>query len=113
MEFDPFVFDLVSGSRCGRIITAFIGSLDFGVSSTYDNSCWFSNSMNWKPGLFLLRTMKRAFLLTTFLYVVFFNFKFLVDKFPGVGGDCSDLVISKPNHNNKAKGKGKMFCDNF
>ena len=72
LEFDPFVSDLVLGSsRCGRIIAAFIATLEFGVSSTNDNSCWFSNSMNWKPGLFLLRTMKRGFQLTTFLYMSF------------------------------------------
>ena len=62
LEFDPFVSDLVLRSkRCGRIIAAFIATLEFGVSSTNDNSCWFSNSMNWKPGLFLLRIMKRGF----------------------------------------------------
>ena len=72
LEFDPFVSDLVLGSsRCGRIIAAFIATLEFGVSSTNDNSCWFSNSMNWKPGLFLFRTMKRGFQLTTFLYMSF------------------------------------------
>ena len=66
-EFDPFVSHLVLGrSRCGRIIADFIATLEFGVSSTNDNSCWFSNSLNWKPGLFLLRTMKRGFQLTTF-----------------------------------------------
>ena len=55
IEFDQFVSDLVFGSsRCGRIIAAFIATFEFGVSSTNDNSCWFSNSMNWKPGLFLL-----------------------------------------------------------
>ena len=47
LEFDPFVSDLVLGSsRCGRIIAAFIATLEFGVSSTNDNICWFSNSMN-------------------------------------------------------------------
>ena len=62
LEFDPFVSDLVLGSsRCGRIIAAFIATLEFGVSSTNDNSCWFSNSMNWKPGSFLLRIMMRGF----------------------------------------------------
>ena len=62
LEFDPFVSDLVLGSiRCGRIIAAFIAMLEFGVSSTNDNSCWFSNTMNWKPGLFLLKIMKRGF----------------------------------------------------
>ena len=72
LEFDPFVCDLVLGScRCGRIIAAFIATLEFGISSTNDNSCWFSNSMNWNPGLFLLRTMKRGFQLTTFLYMIF------------------------------------------
>ena len=25
-----------------------------------------------------------------FVYVIYFNFKFLVDKFPGVEGGCSD-----------------------
>ena len=70
LEFDPYFSDLVLGSsRCGRIIAAFIATLEFGVSSTNDNSCWFSNSMNGKPGLFLLRIMKRGFQLTTFLYM--------------------------------------------
>ena len=47
IEFDPFVSDLLLGSsRCGRIIAAFIATLELGVSSTIDNSCWFSNSMN-------------------------------------------------------------------
>ena len=72
LEIDPFVFDLVLGSsRCGRIIAAFIATLKFCVSSTNDNSCWFSNSMNWKPDLFLLRIMKRGFQLTIFLYMSF------------------------------------------
>ena len=72
LEFGPFVSDLVLGSsRCGRIIAAFIATLEFGVSSTNDNSCWFSNSMNWKSGLFLLRIMKRGFQLTTFLCMSF------------------------------------------
>ena len=72
LEFDPYVSGLVlESSRCGRIIAAFIATLEFGVSSTNDNSCWFSNSMNWKPGLFLLRTMKRGFQLTTILYMSF------------------------------------------
>ena len=72
LEFDPFVSDLTLGSsRCGRIIAAFIAKLEFGVSSTNDNNCRFSNSMNWKPGFFLLRTMKRGFQLTTFLYMSF------------------------------------------
>ena len=72
MEFDPFVSDLVLGSsRCRRIIADFIATLEFGVSSTNDNSCWFSNPMNWKLGLLLLRTMKRGFQLTTFLYITF------------------------------------------
>ena len=72
LEFDPFVSDLVLGSsRCGRIIAAFIATLEFGVSSTNDNSCWFSNSVNWKPVLLLLRIMKRGFQLTTFLYMLF------------------------------------------
>ena len=70
LEFDPFVSDLVLGSKtCGRIIAAFIATLEFGIFSTNDNSCWFSNSTNWKPGLFLLRIMKPGFLLTTFLYM--------------------------------------------
>ena len=74
-EFDLFVSDLVLGSgECGRIITAFIATLKFGVSSTNDNSCWFSNSMNWKPGLFLLRTMKRGFQLTPILCMSFISF---------------------------------------
>ena len=72
LECDQFVSDLVlESSRCRRIIAAFIATLEFGVSSTNDNSCWFSNSMNWKPGLFLLRTMKCGFQLTTFLYISF------------------------------------------
>ena len=72
MEFDPFVSDLILGSsRCGRIIAAFIATLEFGVSFTNDNSCWFSKSMNCKPGLLLLRTLKRGFQLTTFLYMSF------------------------------------------
>ena len=75
LEFDQLIFDLVLGSsRCGRIIAAFIATLQFGVSSTYDNSCCFRNSMNWKPGLFLLRIMKRGFQLTTFLYMSFILF---------------------------------------
>ena len=88
MEFDPFVSDLILGSsRCGRIIAAFIATLEFGVSFTNDNSYCFSKSMNCKPGLLLLRTIRRGFQLTTFLYMSFFlNFKFLVDKFPGVEG---------------------------
>ena len=91
LEFDPFVSDLVVGSsRCERLIAAFIASLEFGVSSTNDNSCWFSKSMNWKHCLFLRRTMKRGFQLTIFLYVIYFSFKFLVDKFPGVEVDFSD-----------------------
>ena len=46
LDFDAFVSDLVLGSsRCGRIIAAFIATLEFGVSSTSDNSCWFSNSI--------------------------------------------------------------------
>ena len=74
LEFDPFVSDLILGSsRCGRVIAAFIATLEFGVSSTNDNSCWFSNSMNSKPGLFLLRTIKRGFQLTTFLYMSFIS----------------------------------------
>ena len=40
LQFNPFVSDLVLGSsRCGRIIAAFIAALEFGVSSTIDNSC--------------------------------------------------------------------------
>ena len=62
LQFDPFVSDLILGSsRCGRITAAFIATLDIGVSSTNDNSCWLSNSMNWKLGLFLVTTMKRGF----------------------------------------------------
>ena len=92
----------MGSSRCGRIIAAFIETLEFGVSSN-DNSCLFSESMNWKPGLFLLRALKRGFQLTTlFIYVVvYFNSKFLVDKFPGVvviaggskfvSGDAGDI----------------------
>ena len=41
-EFDPIVSDLVLGSS----IAAFIATLECGVSSTYDNNCWFINSMN-------------------------------------------------------------------
>ena len=90
-ELDPFVSDLVLGSsRCGRIIAVFIATLEFGVSSANDSSFSFSNSMNWKPGLFLLRTIKRSFQFTTIVHVVYFKVKFLVDKFPGVRGDCSD-----------------------
>ena len=71
-EFDLFVFDSVLGSsRCGRINAAFIARLEFRVSSTNDNNCWFSNSMNWKLGLFLLRTMKRGFQLMNFLCMSF------------------------------------------
>ena len=67
LEFHPFVSDIVLGSSRGlRIIAAFIATLEIGVSSTIDNSCCLSNSMNWKPGLFLLRIMKRGFQLTTF-----------------------------------------------
>ena len=67
LKFDSFVSDLVLGSsRCGKIIAA----LEFDISSTNDNSCWFSNSMNWKPGLFLLRIMKHGFQLTKFLYML-------------------------------------------
>ena len=51
-KIDSFVSDLVLGSsRCGKIIAA----LEFDISSTNDNSCWFSNSMNWKPGLVFLK----------------------------------------------------------
>ena len=72
LEFDPFVSDIVLGSsRCGKIIAAFIATIEFGFSSTNDNSCWFSHSMNWKPRLFLLRIMKRGFQLTKFLYMSF------------------------------------------
>ena len=40
LDLDPFVSDLVLGSsRCGRIIAAFIATLEFGASSTNDNSC--------------------------------------------------------------------------
>ena len=38
MEFDPFVSDLIlESSRCGRIIAAFIVTLEFGVFFTNDN----------------------------------------------------------------------------
>ena len=88
LEFDPFNSDLVLGSsRCVRIIAAFLVTLKFDVSSTNDNSCWFSNSMNWKPGLFLRRIIPVN---DIFIYFVYFNFKFLVDKFSGVEGGCSD-----------------------
>ena len=56
---------------CGRTIVIFIATIEFGVFSTNDNICWFSDSMNWKPGVFLLRTMMRGFQLTTFLYMSF------------------------------------------
>ena len=70
LEFDPFISYLVLGSsRCEIIIAAFITTLEFGVSSTNDNSCWFSNSMNWKPELFLLKIMKGGSQLTTFLFM--------------------------------------------
>ena len=46
---------------------AFIAKLEFGVSSNNDNSCCFNNSMNRKPVLLLLRTMKHGFQLTTFV----------------------------------------------
>ena len=42
--------------------------------------------MNWKPGLFLLRFMKRGFQLTTFFICRFFIFKFLVDNFSVIEG---------------------------
>ena len=46
LDFDPFVSNLVLGSsRCGRIFAAFIATLEFGVSSTSDNNCWFCNSI--------------------------------------------------------------------
>ena len=94
LEFEPFDSDLVLGSsRCERIIGVFIATLEFSVffSSTNDNCCWFSNSMNWKQGLFLLKTMKRVFQLSKFfIFVVYFVFKILVDKCPGVKGCCSD-----------------------
>ena len=78
LEFHPFVSDIVLGSsRYLRIISAFIATLEFGVSSTIDNSCWFSNSMNWKPVLFLLRIMKRGFQLTTVLYMSFIYIQIL------------------------------------
>ena len=70
LEFDTFVSDLdLKSSSCGRIVAAFIAPLEFGVSSTNDSSCWFTNSMIWKPGLFLLKTMKRGFELTNFSYM--------------------------------------------
>ena len=47
------------------INAVFFATLENGVSLANDNSCWFCNSMNWKPGLFLLRTMKSGFQLTT------------------------------------------------
>ena len=56
-------------SRCRIIIAAFIAALEFDVSSTNNNICWFSNSMNWKPGLFSLRTIKRGFQFTIFLHM--------------------------------------------
>ena len=71
LEFHTFVsdLDLKSSSSCGRMVAAFIAPLEFGVSSTNDSSCWFTNSMIWKPGLFLLKTMKRGLELTTFSYM--------------------------------------------
>ena len=78
-------------SRCGKIIAAFLAAKEIVFSSINDSSCLFINYMNWKPGIFSLRTMKCGFQLRFFLiYVVYFKFKFLVDKFPGVRGDCSD-----------------------
>ena len=72
LEIDPFVFDLILGSsRCMRIIAAFIATLQFVISSTNDNSCWFIKSITWKPGLILLRILKRGFQLTTFFYKSF------------------------------------------
>ena len=72
LEFNPFVSDLVLGSsRCGIIIGAVIATLEIGVSSSNDSSCWFSNSMNWKPAWFLIRTVKRGFQLRTFIYTPF------------------------------------------
>ena len=74
-EFDLFVSDLVLGSgESGRIIAAFVATVKLGVSSTNDNSCWFSNSMNWKTGLFLLRTMERGFQLTSILCMSLISF---------------------------------------
>ena len=100
-EFDPFVSDLVLGSSsCGRIIAAFVATLEFGVSSTNDNSCWFSNSMNWKPGLFLLRTMKRGFHLTTFLYMSFTLIsRSWSIKFQGSKHYNFMIIINNYNHN--------------
>ena len=72
LELHPFASDLLLGSsRCGRIIAAFIAMLKVVVPSTNDSSCSFSNSMNWKLGLFLIKTMKRGFHLTTFLFMSF------------------------------------------
>ena len=58
-------------SRCERIIAAFIATLGFDISSVNDNNCWFSNSMNWRPGVILLRSVKRGFQLTAFFCMSF------------------------------------------
>ena len=92
LELDSFVSDLVLGrSRCGKIFAAFLAALEFGVSSTIDSSCSFISSMNWKTGMFSFRTMKCGLQLMVFIiYVVYFKFQFLIDKFPEVRGHCSD-----------------------
>ena len=70
LELDPHL----DSSRCGRIIAAFTARLDFGVYSTSDTSCScrFSDSMSWKPGMFLLRSMKRGLHLAKFFYMSIF-----------------------------------------
>ena len=45
-ELNPLISDLVLWSiRCGKIIAAFLATLEFGIISTNDSSCWFSNPM--------------------------------------------------------------------
>ena len=67
LELDPFLSEFL----CGRTIAIFIATIEIGVFSTNDNSCWISDSMNMKPCVFSLRTMKRGFQLTKFLYMSF------------------------------------------
>ena len=89
LELDQFDSDWVlKSSKHRRIIATFIATLKFGVPSNNDNSCWFFNSMNWKQGLSLLKTLKRTYRL--FIFVVYFNFKFLVNKTWRMRGECTD-----------------------
>ena len=61
MKLDLFVSDLILGSsRCGRNISDFIATLEYGVSSTIDNNCCLFYSLHKKPGLLLLRTEARV-----------------------------------------------------